>query len=28
MFNRAAEELTEEDFADRERLVEAFANRA
>lgn len=27
MFNRAAEELTEEDYAGRERLVGAFANR-
>ncbi|HEX8904812.1 MAG TPA: hypothetical protein VF771_08230 [Longimicrobiaceae bacterium] len=28
MFNKAAEELTDEDFAERERLVDAFANRA
>jgi predicted DNA-binding protein len=28
MFNAAAEELTEEDRAERERLVDAFAPRA
>jgi hypothetical protein len=28
MFDRAAEELNEEDLAARERLVGAFANRA
>ena len=28
MFNAAAAELTEEDHAERERLVDAFSNRA